>query len=88
MFQEEPAEPYAPGMAFATSMAQFILNQGKVYYFWPYTSALSKFSVELARNETFDPYRISKYMMYATPIRSGLMKSVLLLLPFREIEQH
>ena len=67
MFQEEPAEPYAPGMAFATSMAQFILNQGKVYYFWPYTSALSKFSVELARNETFDPYRISKYMMYATP---------------------
>lgn len=46
MFQEEPAEPYAPGMAFATSMAQFILNQGKVYYFWPYTSALSKFSVD------------------------------------------
>lgn len=67
MFLEEPGTPYAPGMAFATSMAQFILNNGKAYYFWPYTSSLSKFTVELAKNAAFDPYRLSKYTMYATP---------------------
>lgn len=71
MFQEEPGAPYAPGMAFASGPAQFILNQGKAYYFWPYTSTLSKFSVELARNSTFDPYRLSKYIMYAIPAAIG-----------------
>lgn len=70
LFQETPAVS-APGMAFASSMAQFILNDGKAYYFWPYTSSLSKFSVELARNSTFDSYHLSKYLMYATPNSIG-----------------
>lgn len=71
MFLDEPSGPYAPGMAFYSVTAQFILNQGKVYYYWPYTSALSKFAVELARNASFDPYRLSKYVMLGTPNSIG-----------------
>ncbi len=67
MFLEAPAEPYAPGMAFAGAMAQFITNNGQVYYYWPYTSAMSKFAAKLEFNSDFEPYRLSKYIMYATP---------------------
>lgn len=69
MFLEEPVGPYAPGMAFASGMAQFILNHGKVYNYGlhPSQPAVSKFSTEFARNEAFDDYRLSKYVIYAQP---------------------
>ncbi|WP_140938899.1 PKD-like family lipoprotein [Sphingobacterium lumbrici] len=83
LYQEAPSGVPAPGMYFATGSGQYITNAGKAYFFFNYSSLLSRFGPQLTKSD-FTDYKLSKFIFcngIYTPMGFDEMSSTFFDLP-------